>query len=1071
MSLVARTRLPGGSGRVSSRTVLLVASFGAFLAFLDATIVNVAFPSIVASFPGSSISGLSWILNAYNIVFASALVISGRLADLIGRRRAFTSGVLLFTAASALCALAPSVGFLVGARLVQAVGAAVLVPASLALVVDAFPAARRSHAVGLWGASAALASGLGPPIGGALVEAGGWRWAFLVNIPFGVAALVAGRRLLVESRAPGRRRLPDLLGAVLSAGMLGLLTLGIVKGNDWGWDSWQVLCSFAGSLLLFAGFVVSSRRHRSPLLDPALLRIRSFSVGNAASVLAGMGFYAYLLTNVLWLQYVWGYSVLRAGLALVPGAVVAAVLAAVLGPVAQRRGYRLVIIPGALVWALAYVWYATRVGTQPDFLGEWLPGQLLSGLGVGATLPILGSAALAAVPGGRFATASAVNSSARQIGAVLGISVLVLIIGAPSPTSTVASFRHGWVFSSVCFVLVALVAFFIGRVRSSPEAEDAADLDQPPSVWLPADWLPTDGMPTDGMPTDGMRSEQALSEGASATGVSSSQLGSDTFFARLPVATRERLERGARPRALSAGELLFSQGDAAEDAFVVRSGRLEVVVAGEPVRSLGAGAVVGELALITGSVRSATVRARRDTSLLQVSRRLFDESVRRDVDAMTALTSVLAEQLQSPRPAPATRALAPRVVAVVAVGDGAPVAGVAAALVVHLRRSLTVAEPGVVDAEGLERAERDCDRVVLVADGSDPVWWDRAVRQADQLVLVARSDLAVPTLAPVASTGADLVLVGPPAAAGVVRGWAALLDTWQVVQASGPLPAELRPLAARIAGRSVGLVLAGGGARAFAHIGVLQELAAAGVAVDRVAGSSQGSIIAALHATGFDPSTIQELCYEEFVRRRPFSDYTLPLTSLAKGKRTERALRGQLGDISIEELPRIFRCASTDLQARAVHAHRSGPLVDAVMASIALPVLFPPRQQSGTLLADGGVLDNLPVSLLNERAEGPLVAVNIGMGGDRAPRTSSSTDGGGSERRARVPGLGETLLRTMFIGSGGAVAAAHAAGAVVVTPAAMGVGLLEFHQLDRMVESGRQAGRALLEQAGSFLGV
>ena len=472
-------------GRVTDRTVLLVASFGAFLAFLDATIVNVAFPSIRASFDGSSISSLSWILNAYNIVFAAFLVISGRLADLAGRRRAFISGVLVFTAASAMCAMAGSVGLLVGARMIQALGAAILVPASLALVVEAFPAHRRAHAVGLWGASAALASGLGPPIGGALVEAGGWRWAFLVNLPFGLAALWAGRRLLVESRAPGRRRLPDLKGAVLSAAMLGLLTLGIVKGNDWGWTSWQVLGCFAGAGLLFAGFVVSSRRHRSPLLDPALLRIRSFAVGNLAMIIAGMGFYAYLLTNILWLQYVWGYSVLRAGLALVPAALVAAVLAAVLGPVAEKRGYRLVIIPGALVWALAYLWYATRVGSTPDFLGQWLPGQLLSGLGVGATLPVLGSASLAAVPGGRFATASAVNSSARQIGAVLGIAILVVIIGTPTPATAATDLRHGWVFSSLCFVAVAIVAGLAGRVRAGHVRAADADEHQAALVRLP----------------------------------------------------------------------------------------------------------------------------------------------------------------------------------------------------------------------------------------------------------------------------------------------------------------------------------------------------------------------------------------------------------------------------------------------------------------------------------------------------------------------------------------------------------------------------------------------------------
>ena len=340
-------------GRVSSGTVLGVASFGAFLAFLDATIVNVAFPSIRESFPDSTISNLSWVLNAYNIVFAAFLVPFGRLTDLIGRRRAFVWGVLVFTVASVICALSPSVGFLIGARVVQALGAAMLVPASLALVVAAFPAERRTHAVGLWGASAALASGLGPPIGGLLVQVGDWRWAFLVNLPFGIAAWVLARRSLVESRAPGRRTLPDLGGAALFALALGLLTLGIVQGGDWGWTSSAVIGCFVVAAVLLVLFVASSRRHRSPLLDPELLKVRAFKVGNVATVAAGMGFYAYLLTNILWLTYVWGYSVLRAGLALVPAALIAAVVAAVLGPIAAERGYRLFIIPGALVWASA----------------------------------------------------------------------------------------------------------------------------------------------------------------------------------------------------------------------------------------------------------------------------------------------------------------------------------------------------------------------------------------------------------------------------------------------------------------------------------------------------------------------------------------------------------------------------------------------------------------------------------------------------------------------------------------------------------------------------------------------
>jgi EmrB/QacA subfamily drug resistance transporter len=1029
--------------RISERTVLLVASFGAFLAFLDATIVNVAFPNIRESFPEAGVSELSWILNSYSIVFAAFLVVSGRLADLLGRRRAFTLGVGLFTLASVLCAVAPGVGVLILFRVLQALGAAILVPASLALVVEAFPPARRSHAIGLWGASAALASGLGPPIGGALVELGDWRWAFMVNLPFGLAALWAGRRLLVESRAPGRRRMPDLAGASLSAAMLAVLTLGIVKGPDWGWTSPAVLACFVVSALLLVAFVVSSRRHRSPLLDPALLRVRPFAVGNAATIVAGMGFYAYLLTNILWLQYVWGYSVLSSGLAVVPGALVAAVLAAVLGPVAQKRGYRLVIVPGAIVWALAYVWYLTKVEVTPDFLGAWLPGQIISGIGVGATLPVLGSAALAAVPGGRFATASAVNSSARQIGAVLGIAILVALVGTPTPETVVDSLRAGWVFTALCFVATAVISIFLGRVPETADESVDDDSVRPPAISAP----------------DEVRRAEPRG----------SALAAAPLLAQLPDEVRARLEERSEPVAVAAGELLFAAGDDAADMYVVTAGLLDVEVQGETVRQVGAGAVLGELALLTGGRRSASIRARRDSHLLRVSHETFEDVVGSDASALRALTGVLATQLQDSSPPPSTTTPRPRLVAVVALHAGAPVAAVADELAEQLSRTLTVVQPGRVGPDGLERAENDADRVLLVADDPGDDWWRVCVRQADLLVVVAASDAEPATLADLARSGTDLVLVGPAAPSESVRALHAALAPWQITQVTGALGSGVRPLAARIAGRSLGIVLAGGGARAFAHLGVLEVLEDAGIAVDRVAGASQGSIMAALHARGFDARTAVEMCYDGFVRQNPYSDYTVPTTSLVRGRRTEASLRRQLTDIHIEELPRQFRCVSTDLQSRAAFVHREGDLTSAVMSSISIPGLFPPRRDGERLLVDGGVLDNLPVGALTERDEGPLIAVNIGMGGEARPRPF---DGAvpAPPPRVRIPALGETLMRSLFIGSGGAVATARQAGAIVVTPSSMGVGLLEFHQLDRMVESGRQAGRALLEEYGDQLG-
>ncbi|MEO5746387.1 MAG: DHA2 family efflux MFS transporter permease subunit [Ornithinibacter sp.] len=1027
--------------------VLLVASFGAFLAFLDATIVNVAFPSIRESFPQTTIGGLSWVLNAYNIVFAAFLIVFGRLTDLVGRRRSFVSGVLVFTVASVLCGLAPSVELLVAARVVQALGAAMLVPASLALVIAAFPAERRAHAIGLWGASAALAAGLGPPIGGAMVEIGTWRWAFLVNLPFGIAALWSARSQLVESRAPGRRRLPDLFGAALMVAFLAVLNLGIVKGSDWGWTSAAVIGCFVGSAVLLGLFWLSSRRSRTPLLDPALLRLRPFVIGSLATVVAGFGFYSYLLTNILWLTYVWGYPVLTAGLALVPGALVAAVVAARLGPLAERFGYRIFVVPGALVWAGAYLWYHQRVGLEPAFWAQWLPGQVLSGIGVGATLPLLGSASLAAVPGGRYATASAVSSSARQLGGVLGIASLVVILGEPTPATAVAVFRDGWMLSIVAFLVVALVALPLGHLR---RAEEESEDDgrpatvRPPSP--PASWLQS-AQPPSADPTD---------------------LSDVPLFMALPEDARQRLERAAHLVDVSAGTALIREGDPPGSAFVVRRGRLEVSVGGRIVRELGAGEVIGEIALLTGERRSAEVRARRDSSVLELPREAFDSMLRTDPDAARVVLTQVAERLRTAAgpvgPPPPER---PRVVSVVALHEGVDAGAVADSLVGRMRVHGSVGAPGVLEPEGLARAEREHDRVVLWAsvpqDGETPAWRDVCLRQADAVVLLARSDAQVPEglLRVAPAHPPELVLVGPAPTQERRAAWVAATNARQLTILQGDPSVDLRALADRLAGRSLGLVLAGGGARAFAHVGVLRELEDAGLHVDRVAGSSIGAVIAAVHATGIDGAGLEEVCYLEWVRRQPFSDWRLPSTSIAKGHRVHAALVRALGaDTVIEGMPRQLQIVSVDLIERSRQVHRRGNVVEAAQASARLPVLFSPMPtDDGRLLIDGGVLDNLPTDLLVRRDEGPVVAVTIGTGGG-APR----------EGRPRVPALGDTLMRTMMISSGGAVEAARRQGAWVLSPSSMGVGLLEFHQLDRMVQSGRAAARLLLEQAGGDLG-
>lgn len=1032
---------------VTEGRTLAVAAFGAFLAFLDATIVNVAFPSIRRSFPDASLSELSWVINAYNIVFAASLVASGRLADLIGRRRAFRMGVIIFVASSLLCAAAWSVGALIAFRCLQAVGSAMLVPASLAVVIESAPSDRRAHAVGLWGAAAAAAGGLGPPIGGALVELQDWRLTFLVNLPLGAAALIATRTNLVESRAPGRRVLPDLLGTALLGAALGATTLGIVQGSAWGWTSPGVIVAFAAAAVSLVGVVQSSRRHPSPVLDPRLLRIQPFAVSSVVTVVVGMGFYAYLLNHILWLTYIWHYSILKAGLAVAPGAFVAAIVAGPLGRIADERGHKPVIFLGALTWALAFVWYIVVVGTEPHFLGEWLPGQILSGIGVGATLPVLGSAGIAAVPGARFATASAALSSARQLGGVLGIAILVVIIGSPTASGSAESaFRHGWVFTAACFAVGAIGALFLGKADPADEVVEAVG---PGLVELAAD--------------DVLRSLRGFAPFATEAEPTATRRSLDTvpFLGDLPPATRQRLTARAKRVTVEAGALLFAQGDVADALYIVASGRLEIVADGEAILELGPGSVIGELGLLTGTPRAASVRARRDSEVLRISRRSFDLAIADDPKAPLQLARALARQVQASRPLGWEPPALPTVVAVVGLGRQAPVAAIADLLVAELRRHVTVGLPGRVTVDGLERAEQTYDRVVLVAAHEDELAWRSfCLGQADRVVLVA-DDIAPPAEAPVGFPGgAELLIPCGELSADEIEAWYGVLAP-RHSHAIGTSPPEWRKpiatLARRLAGRSIGLALAGGGARAFAHIGVIEELLAAGVEVDRVSGCSVGAYVGALFARGLDADAIDARCYEDFVRFKPYGDYTIPTVAISRGQRGRAMMQRAFGDLLIEQLPRQFVCVSTDLMTRELVVHDRGPVREAVGASISLPALFPPYRLNGRLLIDGGVLDNLPVEPLACTDEGPVIAVNIGAGGSaRAPGVNGP----------RVPALGESLMRVLLMSSAAALDRARTRAAVMVTPDTRGIGLLEFHQIDRVREAGRAAGRAALEQLG-----
>ena len=427
------------------RIVFIVTALGAFMASLDLSIVNVAFPALERSFPSDPRATLAWVITSYGIVFGSLLVIAGRTADRLGSRRVFFAGLTVFTIGSALCGLAPSVVFLVAGRVIQGFGAAALLPASLSLLLGAFPTERRSQVVALWGGVGALAVATGPSLGAALITVGGWRSAFFVNVPIGIAAWFAGRRVLVNARTGTPGAAPDYLGAVLIAATLSALVLGITEGPTWGWASAPVIACFVGAVVVGTGFLFRSARHPEPVLDLTLFRARSFSVANAATFLYAMGFFAMLLGNILFLTSVWHYPILEAGLAVTPGPLVVAVVSGPAGRIASRVGFRKVLLVGFTVFFAGLVWFALRVGLQHDYLTVWLPGTLIVGLGIGLTFPVLSAAAVSSLHPNRFAVGSAVNQTARQIGGAFGVALLVVILGTPhSLADALTAFHHLW---------------------------------------------------------------------------------------------------------------------------------------------------------------------------------------------------------------------------------------------------------------------------------------------------------------------------------------------------------------------------------------------------------------------------------------------------------------------------------------------------------------------------------------------------------------------------------------------------------------------------------------------------
>jgi EmrB/QacA subfamily drug resistance transporter len=445
------------AGLRSPWVIFTLCALAAYLTTLDLSIVNVAFPEILREFSASP-ADVSWVVTIYNICFGALLVVAGKTADQLGRRRFFLIGVAVFGVGSALCTFAPSLGLLVAGRAVQGIGGALLTPASLGLLLAAFPPERRTQVVAMWGGIGALGVASGPSLGAVLITATDWHAAFWVNLPICAGLLIAGRRQLVEApRLPTAQR-PDYAGALLVTAALGALALGISRSEVWGWGDARTLGSLAVAVLAIPLFVARQRRHPAPVLDLVLFDSRSFRIANLSGLVFFAGFAALGLNNVLFLRQAWGYSVLHAGLlsALAPTTV--AVLAPFSGRLATRYGFRPFVALGPLLVVGGMIAFRLLLDARPAPWQFVAIGEL-SAIGIAAFIPVNAAAAVSQLPPSRLSVGGAVNNTARQVGSVLGTAILVAVLGTPiSPDALVDAHHRGFVLVSVLMVLAALTS-------------------------------------------------------------------------------------------------------------------------------------------------------------------------------------------------------------------------------------------------------------------------------------------------------------------------------------------------------------------------------------------------------------------------------------------------------------------------------------------------------------------------------------------------------------------------------------------------------------------------------------
>ncbi|MEU6676581.1 MFS transporter [Streptomyces sp. NPDC046925] len=417
---------PATVGSGPNRAVLLaVTCLGQFMVLLDNTIVGAALPDMQHRLH-TQLTGLQWIVDAYVLLVAMLLLSGGVFADRFGRKRVYLTGVAVFTVASVVCSLAPSVGWLVAGRVLQGIGAAALSPASLALLVAAYPVPQeRIKAIGLWAGFSGIGLAAGPVAGGVLTDAFGWPAIFLVNLPIGVALLLVGLRSLAETRNPSAPAI-DVPGTVLSVLGVGVLTYALIEGGARGWTAPVILGSFASAVLLLAAFVAVEARRSAPMLPLRLFRQRLFTVSNTAMVVVGFALMGSSFFFSQFFVYVQGSSIMRAGLQTLPVSLAMVIVSPYAGRLAARYGYRIVVTTGLALAGLGLLALGT-VHADTGYGNVWWRLAII-GTGFALTLSPLTGAAIQAVSPQEGGLASGISSTTRQIGAVLGVALLGAIV-------------------------------------------------------------------------------------------------------------------------------------------------------------------------------------------------------------------------------------------------------------------------------------------------------------------------------------------------------------------------------------------------------------------------------------------------------------------------------------------------------------------------------------------------------------------------------------------------------------------------------------------------------------------